>query len=91
VTKPLWQMWTGGGDRAVVHGLQGLTSNRKLPADMKQRAMALFARHTQAQRWHDYGPTLDAEECSRKLDTIWSSYNSHSNGLGSCIRDPLAI
>lgn len=50
------------GDRAVVHGLRGRTSNRKLPAEMKQRAIALFGEHKQARQWHDYGPTLAAEE-----------------------------
>ncbi|MGA8216358.1 MAG: ISNCY family transposase [Candidatus Sulfotelmatobacter sp.] len=50
------------GDRAVVHGLRGRPSNRKLPAWMKSRALMLFHQHQQAKQWHDYGPTLAAEE-----------------------------
>ena len=50
------------GDRAVVHGLRGKRSNRRLPEAMKARAVKLFAQHKQARQWHDYGPTLAAEE-----------------------------
>lgn len=50
------------GDRAVVHGLRGKRSNRRLPEAMKARAVKLFAQQTQARQWHDYGPTLAAEE-----------------------------
>src|SRR6202045_4604834 len=50
------------GDGAVVHGLRGKRSNRRLPEAMKARAVKLFAQHKQARQWHDYGPTLAAEE-----------------------------
>ena len=50
------------GDRAVVHGLRGKRSNRRLPEAMKARAVKLFAQQKQARQWHDYGPTLAAEE-----------------------------
>src|SRR5712692_646111 len=50
------------GDRAVVHRLRGRLSNRKLPAALKQRAVGLFRQQQQAKQWHDYGPTLAAEE-----------------------------
>ena len=50
------------GDRAVVHRLRGRPSHRKLPAWMKPRAIRLFRQHQQAKQWHDYGPTLAAEE-----------------------------
>jgi hypothetical protein len=50
------------GDRAVVHGLRGKRSNRRLPEAMKARAVKLFAQQTQARQWQDYGPTLAAEE-----------------------------
>src|ERR1022692_3722952 len=36
------------GDRAVVHGLRGRASNRKLPAGVKQRALGLFRQYQQA-------------------------------------------
>jgi transposase len=50
------------GDRAVVHGLRGKRSNRRLPEGMQARAVKLFAQQKQARQWHDYGPTLAAEE-----------------------------
>ena len=50
------------GDRAVVHGLRGRRSNRRLPEAMKARAVKLFREQKQARQWHDYGPTLAAEE-----------------------------
>lgn len=50
------------GDRAVVHGLRGKRSNRRLPEAMKARAVKIFAQQKQARQWHDYGPTLAAEE-----------------------------
>jgi len=55
-----------GGDGALVHGLRGRPSNRKLPAERKQRIVALFAQQKRAQQWHDYGPTLAAEELARE-------------------------
>src|ERR1700675_1577818 len=54
------------GDRAVVHGLRGRPSNRRLPAGLKQRVVAVFAEQKQARQWHDYGPTLAAEELARE-------------------------
>jgi transposase len=50
------------GDRAVVHGLRGKRSNRRLPEAVKAQAVKLFAQQKQARQWHDYGPTLAAEE-----------------------------
>jgi hypothetical protein len=47
------------GDRAVVHGLR---SKRRLPEAMKARAVKRLAQQKQARQWHDYGPTLAAEE-----------------------------
>ena len=50
------------GDRAVMHGLRGKRGNRRLPERLKARAVKLFAQQKQARQWHDYGPTLAAEE-----------------------------
>lgn len=50
------------GDGAVVHGLRGKRSNRRLPEAIKARAVKLFAQQKQARQWHDDGPTLAAEE-----------------------------
>jgi len=54
------------GDRAVVHGLRGKRSNRRLPEAVKARAVKLFAQKQQARQWHDYGPTLAAEELAEE-------------------------
>jgi transposase len=50
------------GDRAMVHGLRGKRSNRRLPEAMRMCALKIFAQQKQARQWHDYGPTLAAEE-----------------------------
>jgi transposase len=50
------------GDKAVRHGLRGRASNRKTPEAVKQRVLKLYQEKKQAKLWHDYGPTLAAEE-----------------------------
>jgi Integrase core domain/Homeodomain-like domain len=45
------------GDRAVIHELRGRTSNRKLPADMEQRAITILTDPV----YRGFGPTLAAE------------------------------
>jgi hypothetical protein len=45
------------GDRAVIHELRGRASNRKLPAEMEKRAMAVLAEPV----YRGFGPTLAAE------------------------------
>ncbi len=60
--RELLRRMRAGGDRAVVHGLRGRSSNRRLPEALKARAVRLFAKQKQARQWHDYGPTLAAEE-----------------------------
>jgi transposase-like protein len=58
----LLQRMKARGDRAMVHGLRGKRWNRRLPEAVKARAVKLFAQQKQARQWHDYGPTLAAEE-----------------------------
>jgi hypothetical protein len=50
------------GDTALRHRLRGRPSNRKTPEAVKRRVVELFRQKQQAQQWHDYGPTLAAEE-----------------------------
>src|ERR1700674_5086635 len=45
------------GDRAVIHELRGRASNRKLPAEMEQRAMTVLSDPV----YRGVGPTLAAE------------------------------
>jgi transposase len=44
------------GDQAVVHGLRGRPSKRRIPAKRRKRAVALYR-----QEYGDFGPTLAAE------------------------------
>lgn len=44
------------GDRAVVHGLRGRPSKRRIAAKTRERAIALYRRE-----YEDFGPTLAAE------------------------------
>jgi hypothetical protein len=45
------------GDRAVIHDLRGRASNRKLPAELEQRAMTVLSDPV----YRGFGPTLAAE------------------------------
>jgi hypothetical protein len=54
------------GDGALRHGLRGRASNRKTPEAMKRRALELYQEKKQAKLWHDYGPTLAAEELAEQ-------------------------
>ena len=45
------------GDRAVIHELRGRASNRKLPAEIEQRAMTVLSDPV----YRGFGPTLAAE------------------------------
>jgi len=45
------------GDQAVIHELRGRASNRKLPVEMEQRAIAVLAEPV----YRGFGPTLAAE------------------------------
>ena len=54
--KKLLQRMRGQGDRAVMHGLRGRPSNRKLAPELVERATALIR-----ERYRDYGPTQAAE------------------------------
>jgi transposase len=54
------------GDSALRHGLRGRPSNRKTPEAVKRRAVELYREKKQAKLWHDYGPTLAAEELAEQ-------------------------
>ena len=54
------------GDGALRHGLRGRPSNRKTPEAVKRRAVELYRKKKQAKLWHDYGPTLAAEELAEQ-------------------------
>jgi transposase len=54
------------GDSALRHGLRGRSSNRKTPEAVKRRALELYREKKQAKLWHDYGPTLAAEELAEQ-------------------------
>ena len=47
------------GDRAVIHGLRGRTSNRKLSEDTRSRAVAVLSQEV-------FGPTLASEYLANK-------------------------
>src|SRR5258705_3953935 len=49
-------------DGTLRHGLRGRPSNRKTPETVKRQVVELYREKRQAKLWHDYGPTLAAEE-----------------------------
>ena len=64
--RQLLVRWRARGDGALRHGLRGRASNRKTPAAVKQQVVALYREKKQARLWHDYGPTLAAEELAEQ-------------------------
>src|SRR5260370_31713755 len=50
------------GDGAIVHGLRGRRSNRKIPEILAQRALRVLRR----ERYRGFGPTLAAEHLARQ-------------------------
>ncbi len=64
--RALLVRWRARGDSALGHGLRGRPSNRKTPEAVKQRAVELYREKKQVKLWHDYGPTLAAEELAEK-------------------------
>src|SRR5437870_12283421 len=54
------------GDGGLRHGLRGRRSNRKTREAAKRRAVELYRQKKQAKLWHDYGPTLAAEELAEQ-------------------------
>src|SRR5580698_1721676 len=53
------------GDGALVHGLRGRPSNRKLAARLEQKILARLC-----QRYADFGPTLAAEHLAEDGFTV---------------------
>jgi DNA-binding Lrp family transcriptional regulator len=52
------------GDKAVVHALRGLPSNRTISADTEQKAVAILSRPV----YRGFGPTLASEYLANKHD-----------------------
>lgn len=56
------------GDRAVVHGLRGRESNRKIDAKLRRKAVKILS----ADVYRGFGPTLAAEHLAKKHDLVVS-------------------
>ena len=52
------------GDAAVVHGLRGRESNRRIDEKIRARAIKIM----QSPDWHDFGPTFAAEQLDKRHD-----------------------
>ena len=50
------------GDRAVIHGLRGRASNRKLSEDVRSKAIAVLSQEV----YRGFGPTLASEYLAKK-------------------------
>ena len=50
------------GDRAMIHGLRGRSSNRKLSEDARSRAISVLSREV----YRGFGPTLASEYLANK-------------------------
>lgn len=52
------------GDIAVIHGLRGKVSNRRLAEETRQRAMEFLKQP----EWYDFGPTFASEQLGKRHD-----------------------
>lgn len=50
------------GDAVVVHGLRGRSSNRRISAETRKRAMDILKQP----EWHDFGPTFASEQLAKQ-------------------------
>ena len=64
--RQLLVRWRARGDSALRHGLRGRASNRKTPAAVQRQVVELYRAKKEAKLWHDYGPTLAAEELAEQ-------------------------
>lgn len=62
--RRLLRLLKGRGDQAVVHGLRGLPSNRKISADTEQEAVKILSQPV----YRGFGPTLASEYLAQKHD-----------------------
>ena len=70
--RKLLVRWRARGDVALRHGLRGRSSNRKTREAVKRRAVEVYRQNKQAKLWHDYGPTLAAEELAGQHGVVIS-------------------
>ena len=50
------------GDKAVIHGLRGQPSNRRIPEKVHAKAVKIM----QQPEWHDFGPTFASEQLAKR-------------------------
>jgi|SRR5579859_107420 len=60
--RRLLERYKAGGDRAMVHGLRGRASNRKLSAEKRAEAVRILSQ----QVYRGFGPTLAAEYLAKQ-------------------------
>ena len=51
------------GDAAVVHGLRGKPSNRRIEEKIREKALAIL----QHPDWHDFGPTFASQQLAKGM------------------------
>jgi transposase len=60
--RRLLQRMKRQGDAAVVHGLRGRASNRKIAPGLQTQAIEILKQP----EWHDFGPTFAAEQLAKR-------------------------
>ncbi len=60
--RKLLKRMTRQGDAAVLHGLRGRASNRKITAKQQARAVEILKQPV----WHDFGPTFACEQLAKR-------------------------
>ena len=65
--RRVWKRFKAEGDGGLVHRLRGLASNRRLSADVRERAVKLHQ-----ERYADFGPTLACEKLAAEDGLVLS-------------------
>ena len=60
--RKLLKRMTRQGDAAVLHGLRGRASNRKIAVKLQTRAVEILKQPD----WHDFGPTFASEQLAKR-------------------------
>jgi hypothetical protein len=60
--RKLLRQYERVGDGAVVHGLRGRASNRRIADEIRRKALRIL----QQPDWHDFGPTFASEQLAKR-------------------------
>jgi len=76
-TKRVWRRFRTRGAEGLVHEGRGRVSNRRLPEDIKARALAVYEKN-----YKGYGPTKAAEKLAQSFMNLRFTQKQETVGCG---------